>query len=350
MSKRRYVIAALAALGLVAAACSSSDKGSSSTEATTGVTAGDTSAATTGGSGAGSTDTVEATQGQDLTFYMITHSDGGVFWSVVQKAAEQAGKDLGVTVKFEGSNNDAQKQAQMIEAAIAEGPDGIAISLPDPAALSAPAKAVVDAKIPLYTINSGVNDYKALGAVTHIGQTETVAGEGAGDRFTALGAKSVLCARQEQTNIGLEERCKGLSNTFKGTVKSEFVGKDTDPAGQEAQIAALLQANPDIDAVLGTGPIVAKSAIGGAQTAGRKTTIGGFDISPDIITAIKSGDIAFTVDQQQYLQGYLPIVLMYLQATNLNTAGGGLPILTGPGFVDKDNVDAVSALVDKGTR
>ena len=43
-------------------------------------------------------------------------------------------------------------------------------------------------------------------------------------------------------------------------------------------------------------------------------------------------------------------VLMYLQATNMNTAGGGLPILTGPGFVDKDNVDAVKALVDKGTR
>jgi len=350
MSKRRYVIAALAALGLVAAACSSSDKGSSSTEATTGVTAGDTSAATTGGSGAGSTDTVEATQGQDLTFYMITHGDGGVFWSVVQKGAEQAGKDLGVTVKYEGANNDANTQSQMIESAISEGPQGIAISLADPAGVSAAAKAVVDAKIPLYTINSGVNDYKELGAVTHIGQTETVAGEGAGDRFTAAGAKSVLCARQEQTNIGLEERCKGLSNTFKGTVKSEFVGLDTDPAGQEAQIAALLQANPDIDAILGTGPVVAKSAIGASQTAGRKTTIGGFDISPDIITAIKAGDIAFTVDQQQYLQGYLPIVLMYLQATNLNTAGGGLPILTGPGFVDKDNVDAVSALVDKGTR
>ena len=100
---------------------------------------------------------------------------------------------------------------------------------------------------------------------------------------TPLGAKSVLCARQEQTNTGLDERCEGLTNTFKGTVKSEFVGLDTDPAGQEAQIAALLQANPDIDAILGTGPIVAKSAIGASQTAGRKTIIGGFDISPDLI-------------------------------------------------------------------
>jgi simple sugar transport system substrate-binding protein len=345
MRHRGYVLAALAAVGLVASACGSSGGGSgATTQATSGVTAGGTSAGSTTAA------TVNVTQGSNLTFYMITHGDNGPFWSVVQKGAEQAGKDLGVTVKYEGSNNDAGKQSQMIEAAISEGPAGIAISLADPKGVSAAAKAVVAAKIPLYTINSGVNDYKALGAVTHIGQTETVAGAGAGDRFNSLGAKSVLCARQEQTNIGLEERCKGLQSTFKGKVKSEFVGLDTDPAAQEAQIAALLQANPDIDAILGTGPVVAKSAIGAAETAGRKATIGGFDITPDLINAIKSGQIAFTVDQQQYLQGYLPIVLMYLQATNLNTAGGGLPILTGPGFVDKDNVDKISALVDKGTR
>jgi simple sugar transport system substrate-binding protein len=332
----------------VAAACgSSSGGGASGTSATT--TGGGTAAPGTTAANAPGT-TVKVTQGSNLTFYMITHGDNGPFWSVVQKGAEQAGKDLGVTVKYEGSNNDAGKQSQMIEAAISENPAGIAISLADPAGVSAAAKAVVSAKIPLYTINSGVNDYKALGAVTHVGQTETVAGAGAGDRFNAAGAKSVLCARQEQTNIGLEERCKGLQSTFKGTVKSEFVGLDTDPAAQEAQIAALLQANPDIDAVLGTGPIVAKSAVGAAQTAGRKATIGGFDITPDIINAIKAGQIAFTVDQQQYVQGYLPIVLMYLQATNLNTVGGGLPILTGPGFVDKDNVEAISKLVDQGTR
>jgi simple sugar transport system substrate-binding protein len=350
MRKRRYVIAALAALGLVAAACSSSDKGSSSTEATTGVTAGDTSAATTGGSGAGSTDTVEATQGQDLTFYMITHGDAGVFWSVVQKAAEQAGQDLGVTVKYEGANNKVEDQSQMIEAAIAEKPDGIAISLADPEGLKAAAQAVVDAGIPLYTINSGVNNYKELGAVTHIGQTETIAGNGAGERFNALGVKKILCGRQEQTNVALEERCDGLKETFTGEVISEFVGLDADPEAQEQQIAALLQANPDVDAFMGTGPNLPLRAIAAAETAGRELKIGGFDLSPDLIDQISAGKVEFTVDQQQYLQGYLPIVLMYLQATNLNTAGGGQPILTGPGFVDKDNVEAVKALVEKGTR
>jgi simple sugar transport system substrate-binding protein len=347
MRKRGYLLAALAAVGLVAAACSSDDDGGATTEATAGVTAGDTTGATTGDT---TGDTVDVSQGQDLTFYVITHGDGGPFWSVAKRGAEQAGEDLGVTVNYQESVNDAVTQSQMIEAAIAEGPDGIAISLADPEGVSAAAEAVVDAGIPLYTLNSGVNNYKELGAVTHIGQTETVAGEGAGERFNELGATKVLCARQEQTNIGLEERCDGLASTFSGDVQSEFVGEDTDPAAQEAGIAAILQADPDIDAVLGTGPIVAVSAIGASETAGRELTIGGFDITPDLTAAIEDGTVAFTVDQQQYAQGYLPVVLMYLQATNLNTLGGGLPILTGPGFVTTENVAEVKALVDAGTR
>ena len=209
---------------------------------------------------------------------------------------------------------------------------------------------MTDAGIPLYTINSGVNNYKELGGITHIGQTETIAGNGAGERFNEAGATKILCGRQEQTNVALEERCEGLAETFSGEVISEFVGLDADPEAQEQQIAALLQANPDIDGFMGTGPNLPLRAIAAAETAGRELVIGGFDLSPDLIAAIEAGDVAFTVDQQQYLQGYLPVVLMYLQATNLNTAGGGLPILTGPGFVDTENVAEVKTLVDAGTR
>jgi simple sugar transport system substrate-binding protein len=352
MRNRPYALAALTAVGLVASAWGSGPRAGATGQATGGVAGVAAAGTTTGGATASSAPvvTVSSAPGTNLTFYVITHGIIGPFWSVVQRGAEQAGKDLGVTVIYESSNSDAGLQSQLIEAAIAKRPAGIAISLADPATVSGAAKAVVAAKIPLYTINSGINDYKALGAVTHIGQDEVVAGEGAGDRFTQLGAKSVLCARAEQPNIGLIERCNGLAHTFKGTVRTAFVGVETDPAAQEAQIAALLQANPDIDAILGTGPNVARSAIGAAQTVGRNAIIGGFDITPDLIAAVKAGKLAFTVDQQQYLQGYLPVVLMYLQATNLNTAGGGLPILTGPSFVDKDNVDQISPLVDKGTR
>ena len=350
MRQRRYLLAALAALGLVAAACSSDGDGGATTEATAGVTAGDTTAATGDTTAATTGDTVDVTQGQDVNLYVITHGDDGVFWSVVQKAVEQAGADLGINVTYQGANNDAETQSQMIEAAIATNPDGIAISLADPEGLSAAAQAVTDAGIPLYTINSGVNNYKDLGGITHIGQTETIAGNGAGERFNEAGVTKILCGRQEQTNVALEERCEGLAETFTGEVISEFVGLDADPEAQEQQIAALLQANPDVDGFMGTGPNLPLRAIAAAQTAGRELVIGGFDLSPDLITAIEAGDVAFTVDQQQYLQGYLPVVLMYLQATNLNTAGGGQPILTGPGFVDTENVAEVKALVEQGTR
>ena len=371
----RNALIAVATLSLLATACAdedddgdtagSEDTGGAATgaDATTGDNVTTGGSEPTGSSGAPATgastapsasdpsgDTVDVTQGADLTFHVITHGDDGVFWAVAQNGAEQAGTDLGVTVNYFGANNDAEAQSQAIEAAIAEGSDGIAISLADPEGVSAAAQAVTDAGIPLYTLNSGLNSYAELGAITHVGQTETVAGEGAGDQFNELGATKILCARQEQTNIGLEERCEGLASTFEGDVVSEFVGLDADPTEQENQIAALLQADPDIDAVMGTGPNLPLRAIAAGEAAGRELVIGGFDISPDIISAIEDGSVAFTVDQQQYLQGYLPVVFMYLQATNLNTAGGGLPILTGPGFVTAENVEEVKALVEAGTR
>ena len=293
---------------------------------------------------------VDPTQGCDKTYHVITHGDSGVFWSVVEVAVRDAAAVIGCEVVYLGSTNDALKQSQDIRAAIAADSDGIAISLADPAGVEAAAREVVAAGIPLYTLNSGVNNYEDLGAVTHIGQTEIVAGEGAGKRFNGLGATHILCARQEQTNVALEERCQGLDNTFEGEVTSEFVGLDANPEDQRNTIAAILEGNPSIDGVLGVGPNLPLRALEAGEAAGRDLVIGGFDLSSDLIDEIEAGNIAFTVDQQQYLQGYLPVILMHLQATNLNTAGGGLPILTGPGFVDTANASDVKALVSQGTR
>jgi len=355
--KMRYSVAAVA-LAIVAASC-----GSSAKKADTSTTAGSASATTkaadtattkaaaTTASAAATTEAVKATQGKDLTFYMITHGDGGVFWSVVQKGAEAAGKAMGVTVKYEGANNDPQKQAQMIDAAVAAKPAGIAVSLANPDALKGSIKKAVDAGIPVYTLNSGVNNYKELGAVTHIGQTETVAGNGAGERFKAAGAKHLLCVIQEQSNVALEERCDGATATFGGKVdRLTQTAGDKDVPKSTQEITAKLQADPSIDAVLGEGPVAGVEAVAAVKTANSKAMIGNFDLSGDIIQNIKDGKILFAIDQQQYLQGYLPVVLMFLQATNANTAGGGLPILTGPGFVTKDNAAQVEALAKAGTR
>lgn len=348
MIKSKKWLALLPAVALIFASCGGDDD----TKGTSG--GGDTVAGseTTGGGDTPSTgaEPVDQTAAGDLTFHMITHSDDGPFWSVVKRGAEQAAKDLGVTLVWKPGNNDAQVMVSDIEAAVAEGTSGIAASLPDPDALVGPLQAAVAAGIPVITLNSGSNDYQEIGALTHVGQTENIAGNGAGERFNAAGATKVLCAQQEQGNVGLTERCAGLEETFEGEVVIQFVGLDADTTEQQNTINAALAADTDIDGILGVGPVVTMSALRAAQDLGRELTIGGFDLTPELLAAIEAGDIAFTVDQQQYLQGYMPVLLMYLNVTNQNTLGGGLPILTGPGFVTPENAAEVLSLSEKGTR
>ncbi|MFT7476265.1 MAG: simple sugar transport system substrate-binding protein [Verrucomicrobiales bacterium] len=335
-------LAMLLALVMVAAACGS--------DATTTEDASGDAADAAETADDSSEEEIEATQAGELTFHMITHSDDGPFWSVLKRGAEAAAADVGVELVWQGSNNDAAVQAELIDAAVAAGSDGIAASLPNVDAVGPGLKAAVAAGIPVYTLNSGANDFTELGATTHVGQTEVIAGNGAGLRFNAAGATTVLCGRQEPDNGALIERCDGLAETFTGTVISEFMELDADQTAQEAAINAALAANTDIDGFMGVGPVITMSGLRAADALGRELSIGGFDITPELLDAIEAGDVMFTVDQQQYLQGYIPVILMYLENTNSNTLGGGLPILTGPGFITVDNATAVKALVAAGTR
>ncbi len=337
--KRFRLLALLAALVLVFAACGDSGDDADDTDTTAAGATADTTA-----------DTVDLTQGSDLTFHMVTHSDDGVFWSVVKKGAEDAAAALGVNMVWSPSSNDPTKQVQDIEAAVAAGSDGIGVSLANPEAVTPAAQAAVAAGIPVVTLNSGIGQYQDIGAITHIGQTELDAGRGAGNFFNDLGATKVLCGQQEQGNVGLEERCQGAAETFSGEVVTQFVGLDANPEEQINTIAAALQADGDIDAVFGVGPNVAVRAVEACNQAGRDCFVGGVDISEDLIAQIEAGEIDFTIDQQQYLQGYLTIVVLYLNVTNLNTVGGGSPVFTGPGFVTTDNVAEVKDLVAAGTR
>jgi len=290
------------------------------------------------------------TAGEDITIAVITHGDDGVFWSVAQKGAEAAGAALGITMLYQGANNNAQDQAQMIEQAVTDGVDGIAVSLADPTALDGAIKKVIAAGIPLITLNSGSDLFKGLGAITHVGQDETVAGHGAGERLKAAGGKVMLCAKQEQSNVALETRCNAAAETFGGKVIQITTSGDADRVTQQAEIKAAMDADASIDSFLGTGPVIAVDGANAAAELGRVMPTGGFDLSTEILEYINTDKMTFTIDQQQFLQGYLAVVFLYLNITNKNTVGGGLPVMTGPGFVDKSNVVAVQELVGKGTR
>jgi len=359
MTKSKKMLAVLPAIALVAASCGGSsdggsadgDEGSDDTVAESGDTgeeeSGDTGEEESGDTGA---EEVDQTQAGDLTFHMITHSDDGPFWSVLKRGADQAAADLGVTLVWKPGNNDAQVMVQDIEAAVAEGSNGIGASLPDPDALVGPLTSAVDGGVPVITLNSGLNSYQDIGALTHVGQTEIIAGNGAGERFNDAGTTKILCGQQEQGNVALTERCEGLAETFGGEVVIEFMGLDADTTEQQNTINAALAADPDIDGFMGVGPVITLSGLRAAQDLGRDITVGGFDLTPELIGEIEAGNIAFTVDQQQYLQGYMPVLLLFLNATNQNTLGGGLPILTGPGFVTPENAAEVLTLSEAGTR
>lgn len=297
-----------------------------------------------------SDDNVEVTQGSDLTIAVITHGDGGSFWSVAKKGAEDAGNDLGVTVKYSESNNDAQAQAQMIEAAVTEKVDGLAVSAPDPQAISSAVKKAVDANIPVITLNSGLADYQKLGAITHVGQTEGLAGEAAGKRLADQGKKKLLCIIHEQGNVGLEERCEGAKTGFGGDVENMQVKGTADVATTLTEIQSKLQSDSSFDAVLALNPDIAIAARDAIKGASSNATLATFDLSGDVISSIIDGTIDFAVDQQQYLQGYLPVQMLMLYKRNLSTVGGGQPVLTGPGFVTKENAAQVQKLAENGLR
>jgi simple sugar transport system substrate-binding protein len=206
------------------------------------------------------------------------------------------------------------------------------------------------AKIPVVGLNSGVSDWQKLGLMEFFGQDETVAGEALGKRLNSEGAKNAVCVIQEQGNIGLTQRCDGVKKTFSGKTETLYVN-GTDMPSVKSTITAKLKQDSAIDYVVTLGAPYALTAVQSLGDAGSKAKIATFDLNKDLTGAISKGTIQFAVDQQPYLQGYLAVDSLWLYKTNGNYSGGGeQPILTGPAFVDKSNVDAVAQFAAKGTR
>ncbi|MGO1880716.1 MAG: substrate-binding domain-containing protein [Microbacterium gubbeenense] len=289
---------------------------------------------------------------EDIKLCVYTHGDGGTFWSVVQKGAEDAAEAYGVMLDYQGSTNDSSRQASTIEAGISGGCDGIAASAPDPGAITDAMHAAADAGIPAITVNSGSEAFADLGAFTHVGQDEIVAGREAGTEFNEIGATKVLCVIHEAANSGLLDRCAGAAETFDGEVVDFNADQAlADLTAAEAKVRAALEADPDIDAVFSVSADVATgSAMPAIAAVGRDIQVGTVDLSTDALAAISSGEIAFAIDQQQYAQGHLAVELLYLAVHDAIELGGGLPMYTGPALVTADNVEAVQASVDAGTR
>ncbi|MFF5832928.1 sugar ABC transporter substrate-binding protein [Streptomyces bacillaris] len=283
------------------------------------------------------------------TFAMVTHSgDGDTFWDIVQKGAEQAAvKD---NINFLYSHNDeGNQQAQLVQTAIDKKVDGLIVSLAKPDAMKAVVAKAVKAGIPVVTVNSGSAESKEFGALTHIGQDETIAGEAVGDELNERGRKKALCVLHEQGNVGHEQRCAGAKKTFDGTMQNLYVD-GTNMPDVTASIEAKLQSDQSIDAVVTLGAPFADAAVQAKQTAGSKAEINTFDLNAKVATGLQAEKLGFAVDQQPYLQGYQAVDLLWLYRYNRNVLGGGQPVLTGPQIITAADADALADYTKRGTR
>jgi len=325
------VVAAAAAAALLVAGCSSGSGGKKADDAGNNISAGKAST-------------------PRITVAMITHAaPGDTFWDTVRKGAQAAAAKDNVKLVYSSDPN-AGNQANLVQNAIDQKVDGIALTLAKPDALKSVVAKAGQAGIPVVGFNSGVSDWKKLGLMEFFGQDESVAGEAFGRKLNAAGAKHTVCVVQEQGNVGLTQRCAGLKKTFSGKTDLLYVN-GTDMPSVKSTITAKLKQDSSIDYVATLAAPIALTASQSLSESGSKAKLATFDLNKDLVKAVQDGKIQWAVDQQPFLQGYLSVDSIWLYKNNGNYSGGGAAaVLTGPAIVDKSNIDKVAAFAAKGTR
>jgi simple sugar transport system substrate-binding protein len=265
---------------------------------------------------------------------VVTHGPASSkFWAIIRNGVDAASRTLDVLVDYRAPDvYSAQRMSQLIDSAVATKPDGLVVSIPEPAVAPAIRRAV-QAGIPVVSINSGSQLFKKLGVLAHVGQIEDRAGLEAGKRLAAAGVKHALCVNQQVGNTGLDARCAGLARAMQEAGgDSRVLGVVDDATDTPRKIAAAV-AKHEVTGVLCTNAVSGLAAVDGLAGSGVK--IGTFDLGPDVLKAVQEGKIAFAVDQQAYLQGYLPIEMLAQRARYGLFPSEGDVVATGPHFVTR---------------
>ena len=285
-----------------------------------------------------------------VTIAMVTHeAPGDTFWDLIRKGAQAAADKDNIELKY-SANKEGPEQGNLVQNAVDSKVAGIATTMATPDAVKPAVQAAVAAGIPVVAFNSGIDQWKDLGALEYFGQDEKLAGESAGKRLSAEGAKNVICVIQEQGSVALEARCAGVKAGLTGGNVQNLNVTGTDLPSVESTIGAKLQQDPSIDYIVTLGAPIALTAVKSIGDTGSKAKLGTFDTNAALVAAVKDGSVQWAIDQQPYLQGYLAIDSLWLYLNNKNVIGGGLPVLTGPSFIDKTNIDSVAKLAEGGTR
>jgi simple sugar transport system substrate-binding protein len=293
----------------------------------------------------------DAAAQQTTRIVVVSHGQASdPFWSVVKNGVDEAQKDYGVTAEYRAPNTfDMVQMGQLIDSAVASNPDGLVVSIPDADALGDSIRNAVASGIPVVSMNSGSDVYAELGLRAHVGQTEFEAGKGGGEKMAEAGVTKAICVNQEVGNVALDLRCEGFREGLGGEVEVLAVSL-TDPTAIANAVKAHFSRSSDTQGILTLGPSAAEPTLDALEELGVTGTVkfGTFDLSPGVLEAIRDGKMMFAIDQQQYLQGYLPVAFLALNA-RYGTLPAGV-VMTGPGFVTQDNAAQVIELSAKGIR
>jgi simple sugar transport system substrate-binding protein len=347
--KRSVWLVLLLAFALIVGACGGNDDSSSTTAAAGDGTTTTATSDTSGGDSGG-----DAVTQRSFRFVVVSHGQASdPFWSVAANGVQAAADDMGVTVEYQAPGTfDMVEMSQIIDAAVASQPDGLVVTIPDADALGDSIRAAVAAGIPVISMNSGSDVFAGLGVLVHVGQTEYEAGLIAGQKFAAEGVTSAICVNQEVGNVALDLRCQGFEDGLGVDVPVVPV-ELADPTGAQQTVAGAIQANP-VDGILTLGPTGAAPTLAALDEAGLlgQVKFATFDMSPDVLQAIIDGNMLFAIDQAQYMQGYLPIVLLtkYLETGALPLGSVDRVILTGPQIVTADVAADVIKYSEEGLR
>ena len=288
--------------------------------------------------------TLTPAMAQGERYVLVSHApDSDSWWNTIKNGIALAGEQLGVEVEYRNPpTGDLADMARIIEQAAASGPNGIITTLADPDVLSGAIKAAVDSGIDVIIINSGTPEQaREMGALMYVGQPEYDAGYAAGLRAKGDGVGSFLCVNHYISSPASTERCQGFADGLGVALGNQMIDSGQDPAEIKNKVLAYLSANPKTDAVLTLGPISADPTLLALDENGMAGDIyfGTFDLGEEIVKGIKAGVINWGIDQQPFLQAYLPVVVL----TNYHRFGvlPGNNINSGPGFVTADGLTMI---------
>lgn len=285
---------------------------------------------------------------------IIVHgAPGDPFWADVRAGAEDAARAFDVNLYWQ-STPDSEERVRLIDEVVQQGFEVLVVSISDPEAMSDVIRDAVVIGLTVFVINVGDDVGAELGVDTYFGQVETVAGLAVGDRLVEGGSTHLLCVRHERQNVALETRCSRA-----GSRTGQLTDLVVDPDGPvKERIESALLADPTIDSVLTMNTLVMNAATSAIEEVRQSTPQGRtvlhavFELNAEVLDALEDGRIEFAVDQQPYLQGYLPVayarLVQYAELTQGDELAdamlqwiAGRGVLLGPGFVDSRNVQLV---------